>query len=795
MRHKELLAKQLKNTCDYSTFPFETTADVVPFEGILGQERAVKAMQFGLTIRKHGYNIFITGYSGTGRNSYARSLVEKVASWEKVPDDWCYLYNFTKPDQPQAVPLPAGTAVALQEDMEDLIKEVTVNIPKVLGSQEYGKAKTIIIQGLQEQQNQLLETLGETAKNLGFSLKNTEKGLVSIPLDTDGTSMDEEKFQKLNKEEAKVIDEKSKKLNLTILDVVKRLRDLEKEAEEKVEKTESQFIMSSLAEMFQRLQEEYREYPKVTQYLTDVQKDILQNAKEFRVKEDKNPVEMLILRENRSKDFFHKYVVNVLVDNSKTVGTPVITESNPTYYNLVGKMEYDAHMGVLTTDFTKIKAGALHRANGGYLILQCNDVLTNIFSWNALKRCLKNGQLYMENISEQTGVIPSSSLKPDPIPLKVKIIMVGSYREYQILYQYDEDFRKLFKIRADFDVEMERTQDTVYQLARFINNHCVKEKMRHFTKQAVARVVELSSRLTANQEKLSTKFNEIVEILFEADTWAELDGVAVVDEKHIVKAIKEKIYRSNKYEMKLQEMIEKGVILLDIEGRVVGQVNGLAVLDAGEYAFGKPSRITVNTYMGQKGIVNIEREARLSGSIHDKGILILNGYLGEKFGTRCPLSFSASICFEQLYDGIDGDSASSAELYGLLSSLSGIPVKQNIAVTGSVNQKGFVQPIGGVNQKIEGFFQVCKAKGLTGQQGVMIPTQNVVNLMLDDEVIEAVKQGLFHIYAVSAIEEGIEILTDTPYKAVMELAEKRLREIHRHIKDDEKEDRKHEEAK
>ncbi len=797
MKQWEVTPDKLKSACDCTAFSFETTAEVPPLEGIVGQERAVKAMEFGLKIRKHGYNIFISGFTGTGRNSYTQSLVKEVARKEEIPWDWCYVYNFEKPDQPKALTLPPGLGVKLQNDMIQLVNQVKINIPKVLASEEYGKGKTMLYQRLQEQQAEVWNSLDEAAKKLGFALKNTEKGILTIPLNAEGKPMDEEEYKRLSKEEIKEIEERSKEINFLVLDVFKKIRDLEKETHEQVERLESQLVIAAIGHLFESLKEEYREFPPVGNFLEEVKKDILKNLREFKGKEEKSPLEMFFIKDERAKDFTFKYMVNVLVDNSKTQGAPVIVETNPTFYNLIGRVEYETQLGVLTTDFTKIKPGALHRANGGYLILQCSDVLTSILTWNALKRALKTEKITIENIAEHIGTIATSSLKPEPIPLDVKIILIGSYLEHQILYNYDEDYRKLFKIRADFDVEMERTQEHMLKLAQFISDHCQKEKLRHFTKGAVARIVEYSSRLADNQEKLSTRFNELVEIIYEADTWAQLAGAELVTEEHVARAIREKIFRANKYERKLQEMIEKGVILIDTEEEVVGQVNGLAVLDLGEYSFGKPSRITVNTYMGQRGIINIEREAKMSGRIHDKGVLILSGYLGEKFGRKCPLSFSASICFEQLYDGVDGDSASSTELYGLLSSLSGIPIKQYIAVTGSVNQKGQIQPIGGVNQKIEGFFQVCKAKGLNGKHGVMIPHQNVANLMLDDEVIEAVRAGKFHIYAVKTIEEGIEVLTGVPAGTpdaegnypegtVFNKVQKRLEEIYRCLKKEDK---------
>ncbi|MFY9376873.1 MAG: ATP-binding protein [Peptococcia bacterium] len=759
---RKLRPEQLRKICDLTEFSFTTTAEIEPLQGIVGQERAVKALNFGLQMRKQGYNIFIAGSTGTGRNSYACSLIEKIAAEQEVPLDWCYLFNMSNPDEPRAVSLPAGGAIVLQEEIKNLVNKIQLEIPKTLNSEEYGRAKALILQKMQAKHSEKLENLNVTSQKLGFNLKQTEKGLMTIPLGSDGKPLEEEEYNNLDPEESRQLEERSRELELLLLKVFKELRDLEKETQEQVDKLDHQLAAETLERIFAELVEKYQHSDKILAFLQDVQEDVLLNIAEFKSKDEKSGLESILFKAQRPRNITQKYLVNILVDNSELKGAPVIVESNPTYYNLMGKIEYESHLGFVTTDFTKIKAGALHQANGGYLILQCKDLLTNNFSWNALKRALKTNQIQIENLTTQLGVIPSASLKPEPIPLDIKIVLIGSPREYQILHHYDEDFHKLFKIKADFDIEMERNPEHIYKLIQFISAHQKKVDLLDFSRDAVAKIVEYSSRLANNQEKLSTRFNDLVEIIYESDNWARQEGATNVTAKYVQQAIREKVYRSNQYEMKLQEMIEEGKMLISVKGTAVGQINGLAVLDMGDYSFGKPSRITVNTHVGLKGIINIEREAKLSGSLHDKGVLILSGYIGEKFAQQCPLSFSASICFEQLYSGIDGDSASSAELYALLSSLGSIPLQQGIAVTGSVNQKGEIQPIGGVNQKIEGFFQVCKAAGLNGEQGVIIPVQNVVNLMLNEEVIEAVKSGKFHIYAISSIEEGIEILTGLP---------------------------------
>ena len=762
MHSCELKPEKLRKVCDYKSFSFESTADIPPLEGIIGQERGVNALEFGLKVNKHGYNIFIAGVPGTGRSSYTSSLVNNIAKNGEIPLEWCYLYNFDNSDQPKAVSFPAGKAIEFQKDMLKLLAKVTTEIPLALESDEYQDAKTVIMQKLQAKQNEAQAYINNISKELGFALKTAEKGLVTVPLNSEGKPMDEEEFQNLYGERKEHIEENSKKLNVLVLEAFKKLHEFEREIEQEVQKLENNSILNNIGPFFQKLAIKYSDNSLIKDHLENLKADLLKNAKEFKGKDHGSGSELFFLQENRLKNIIQKYQVNVLIDHSKTQGAPVIIEVNPTYYNLLGRVEHESHLGVLSTDFTKIKAGSLHQANGGYLILKCRDILTSPLCWDGLKRTLKTGEIQIESIGHQLGTITTSSLKPEPIPLHIKVIIIGSDHEYQLLRYYDEDFRKLFKIMVDFDVEMPRSEDHIYKLARFISDHCEKQKLRHFSKDAVARIVEYSSRLADSQDKLSTRFNELVEIIYEADVWAGLDNADLVTDKHVNKAIQEKIYRSNKYEKKLLEMMNEGQLLVELNNKVVGQVNGLAVLDTGNYTFGKPNKITVNTFLGRKGIINIEREVKMSGSVHDKGVLILSGYLGEKFGRKSPVSFSASICFEQLYSGVDGDSASSAELYALFSSLADLPIAQGIAVTGSVNQKGFIQPIGGVNQKIEGFFQVCKAQGLTGKQGVIIPAQNVVNLMLDKEVITAVKENKFHLYAVTTVEEGIEILTGVP---------------------------------
>ncbi|SHI98446.1 Lon protease family protein [Lutispora thermophila] len=759
-KYNELSANELANKCSREELGFQTTAELEPLDGIIGQERAVSSMEFGLTIKRNGYNIFVAGLTGTGRSSYTKSICKKIAATEKTPDDWCYVYNFKNPDRPKAINLPTGHGHIFVKDMRKLVKMLKLNIPKAFESEEYEKQKREILEDYQNKSSDIMDAFNRYVNEQGFILKRSEQGLLTIPM-VDGKPLEEGDFMKLETSKRKELEEKSYIIQKKLMEYMKQMKDIEKNARNKIEELEARIALITVEQPIRELMEKYADNKNVLNYLSAVQKDIIQNIEDFRKLDKEKAEDIELLEKINVKDYTIKYKVNLIIDNRDTKGAPVIVESNPRYYNLLGRIDYESNMGVVTTDFTKIKPGSIHAANGGYLIINMSDIAKSPESWDGLKRALKNNSIAIENIHSNAGLV-SGGLKPEPIPLNVKVILLGNNNLYQMLYSYDEDFRKLFKIKADFDMEMPSDAANINKYARFISSHCREKDLLHFDCEAVAAVIDYSRRLAEHKHKLSTRFNDIVEILYEADAWARIDSSDIVRGIHVKKAIEQKRYRSNKIEEKLQELIDAGVILISTDERVVGQVNGLSVMDMGDYAFGKPSRVTATTFAGDKGITNIEREVEMSGSIHDKGVLILSGYLGEKFAQEFPLTLSAHICFEQLYDGVEGDSASSTELYALLSSLSGVPIKQYIAVTGSVNQKGIIQPIGGVNEKIEGFFETCKHRGLTGKEGVMIPHQNVVNLMLNDEIIEAVEKGLFHIYPVTTIEEGIEILTDMP---------------------------------
>lgn len=757
----ELPCDKLKRACSPDDLGFDTTAEIEPLEdGTIAQERAVKALDFGLKIKTKGYNIYMSGITGSGKTSYAYSYIKKIADTQSIPDDWCYVYNFEKPSHPIAINLPAGKGKIFAKDIDEFINVMQVEISKAFDSEEYEKERQNITREFQSRRALLLDKLSEDAEKQGFKVKATASGIYFLPI-IDGKPITEQEYGGLDDDVKAEIDEKSNVMQEETVEIIRKIKHIEKEAETKINDWENRIALFAVGVHINDLKEKYKEYEKAVKYLDAVQTDILDNLDDFKKSEDdcEDSEEIPPWLKKSNEPDTDKYKVNVVVDNSELKGAPVIVDYNPTFYNILGRIEYENEMGTMTTDFTKIKGGLFHHANGGYLILQVKDILTNMQAWEALKRTLRTKEILIENMQEQRGLAAISTLKPEPIPINIKVVLIGSNYLYQMLYEYDEDFRKLFKIKADFDDEMNRTPENINKLAQFIAAFCRREKALAFNKTAVARVVEFCSAVVEDQDKITTKFNEIVEVLCESNAWAEIEGASVVSKEHVEKAIREKMNRSNRYDEHLQEMLVDGTIMIDTEGSKVGQINGLSVLDVGDYVFGKPSRITATTCIGKGGIINIEREIEMSGSSHSKGVLILGGYIGEKFAQEYPLSLSASICFEQLYNGVDGDSASSTELYAILSSLSEVPIKQNLAVTGSVNQKGEIQPIGGATHKIEGFFELCKARGLTGQQGVLIPHQNVRNLTLKEEIIEAVEKGLFHIYPVKTINEGIEILT------------------------------------
>lgn len=757
----KLNVKELRRTYDLEAYDFQTTKDLNPLKGIIGQQRGVEALEFGLNIRKSGYNIYVSGRSGTGRTSFTKSLATEYAKKEDVPDDWVYVNNFVKKDTPVALSFKAGNGKRFQEDINRMISGLRKSIPETLDGTEYKTRTNEITNMISLKKNEILKKLNDKAQEYGFRYTPTERGILSIPLKGD-KPISEEEYQNLPAEKIEELMEKYNKLHMETVEEMNELRGTDEELEKKVKELDRTMVTDLIDYELTKLLDEHEDNKKAVKYLYNIKKDILDNIDKFKEIQGNQPQNFtqLFSMSRAAGEFFNRYKVNLFIDNSDLEYAPVIMETNPIYNNLVGHIEYKSQMGALTTDFTQIKAGGLHLANGGYLIFQMKEILSKPASWELLKRALITNEINMDNQNRLMGTAITSSLKPESIPLDIKVIIIGDEYTYSLLYNYDEDFQKLFKVMATFDVEMKSDEDNTRNLVEFIAKHCSKDDLKHLDKEAVIRVMEYSTRLSGHQKKLSTRFNKIVEILHESDIWADIDESEIVERKHVEKALEKKKYRSNMYEEKLNEMFLEGTILIDIEGKKVGQINALAVIGTGEYAFGKPSRITASVFAGEGGVINIEREAKQSGSLHDKGVYILSGYLGQRYGRYKSMGLSIGIGFEQNYSIIDGDSASSTELYAILSSMAGIPLKQNIAVTGSVNQKGEIQPIGGVNEKIEGFYEICKLKGLTGDQGVLIPRKNIKNLMLNRDVIGAVEKGEFHIYAIDTVEEGMKILTD-----------------------------------
>ncbi len=758
-RKRELPPEKLSYFCDPSQFSFKSTAELKPLDEVIGQERAVAAIDFGVDLKSYGYNIFALGPVGAGRTSTIKEAVEKRARLMPTPDDWCYAFNFQNPDQPNSLRLPAGKGKRLLKSMERLISQLKRDIPEVSNSDEYKKQRQAIIQNSRETQNKILAELDQRLRQRGFTLQKIATGLVLVPI-KDGKLITPEQFDSLPPDEKQQLEKNGQALQTELNDELQSIHKLEQETKAKLDQHERQLMQVAIEQPMKSIRQEFQEYWEVLDYLKDVEEDILNNISEFLTDSGENRTENTLRNfQSDAGVTFDRYRVNLIVDNSKTVGAPVIVECNPTYNNLIGRIDRQSKMGILVTDYSLIKAGALHKANGGYLIIEAEQLFQSPLAWKALKRALKNESITITDLSEEYSFVSVKTLDPESIPLDVKVIIIGNYRIYYALLNFDDEFRELFKVKADFNVDMPKTKNNILNYAQFIYNQCEHEKLVHFGPDAVSRIVEYGVKLTGDQTKLSTRFSDIHDLLVEANYWARKNHHELVTREDVQKAIDAKQYRLNKYETRVQEMIEDGTIFIYTDGEEIGQVNGLSVVNIGDYVFGKPSRISVRTYLGRSGVMAIDREVKMSGPLHNKGVLILSGYLNGKFGRQMQISMSASITFEQSYEGIDGDSASSTELYALFSSLAEIPIKQGIAVTGSVNQLGEIQPIGGVTEKIEGFFNVCQAKGLTGEQGVIVPRSNMKNLMLNEKVIQAVKNGKFHIYPVTTVEEGIEILT------------------------------------
>lgn len=762
---RELDAEQLFRPCDPESLGIATTSDVGPDEKVIGQVRASEAVRFGLGIDQYGFNIYALGPAGTGKQYLVERFVREAADGEAVPDDTCYVHNFDEPHSPRVLRVPPGMGTQLRQDMQDLVNEIRSSLAQALDSEEYQTRRRVLEQQFEERHEKAFDELREKAKDRGFALLRTPVGLVFAPMQEDGEVMPPEEFQKLPEEERERLQGEIDDLQEEVQKILRQVPRWQREMHEQLRALNSEVADQAIGHLIDELSERYSEQAQVTEFLAGVRVDIIENAGELlrqdgsQEGEGTQPVPFTAPTEPA---FLRRYQVNVLVDHGQSEHAPVVYEDNPTYSNLLGRVEHLSQLGALVTDFHLIRPGALHRANGGYLLMDARSLLTQPYAYEALKRSLKTGKVRIESLGQALSLVSTVSLEPEPVELDVKVVMLGEPLLYYLLCEYDPEFSELFKVAADFDTSMDRSEDNQRLYATLVARIVRKSDLRPFDAGAVARVIERAARRASDAEKLSCNTARLADLLREADYWAGQAGKDVVTAHEVQQAIDSYVFRSDRVRERTYEQILRNTIYIDTEGEHVGQINGLSVLQLGKFAFGQPSRITARVRMGKGDIINIEREVELSGPIHSKGVLILAGFLGARYAQDRPLSLSASLVFEQSYGGVDGDSASSAELYALLSAISGVPIRQSLAVTGSVNQHGLVQPIGGVNEKIEGFFDICNARGLTGEQGVLIPASNVKNLMLRQDVVEAVRDGKFHIYPVTTIDEGIELLTGVP---------------------------------
>ena len=758
---QELTPEQLRRTYDPDALGIDTTESLQPLTSIIGQERAVSALRFGLGMQPDGFHIYVAGPAGIGKMTAVQSFLEQVAHQKETPPDWCYVNNFEDPYQPKACKLPAGQGRQLQQDMKNLIDRIRYQLPKTFESEAYSTKRDEIVKALDKQREIVFERINDQAAQAGFLVQMSPTGVVLTPM-LSGRALSDPEFQALPTPARDEFRSRRETLQEGMKEDFKQLRNLERGAQEQLQELDQQVALYIVGELVDDLLEKYRDFADVVDFIKAAQQDILRNIDTFKTGggpgTDGAPVDTPWTRDLP----FRKYQVNVLIDNSKTQGAPVVVALNPSYTNVFGRVEKETQFGAMYTDFTLIKPGALHRGNGGYIVIPVEDILAQYASWDSLKRALRSHEIVIEEMGERLGFLSSKTVQPQAIPLDIKVILIGPAHIYYALHEYDANFPELFKVKADFDTEMPSTEQNVRDYLAFISMFCQREKLRHLDKTAVARVLEQAARLAEDQTKLSTHFGVIVNLIREANYWAEQDHADTITACHVRKALDEQIYRAGLIQDRSREMMVRGMILIDTQGVTVGQVNGLSVISLGDYEFGRPTRITATVEPGHGGIVDIERQVALGGPIHSKGVYILGGYLSQKYGRDRPITLAAQLVFEQSYSGIEGDSASSAELYALLSALADLPIKQGIAVTGSVNQHGTVQAIGGVNQKVEGFFDLCKTRGLTGEQGVIIPRSNMSDLMLREEVTDTVRMGKFHIWAVGTIDEGMEILTGSP---------------------------------
>jgi lon-related putative ATP-dependent protease len=758
-----LTAEQVRCCCDPEQFEFETTADLAPLEHSIGQERALEALHFGLGMRQPGYNLYLLGPSGTGKHTTVSRFLAQRTGREPVPDDWCYVNNFDKPNKPRSLRLPPGRGIRLKRDLERFVEDLQTAIPAAFQSDEYRTRRDAIDSEFKELQENALKALRLQAEQKGISLIRTPAGLALAPM-SDGEVLSQEEFAELPEKERQRVASEIESLQEQLQQIMGRLPTWVTEKQERLRTLNREVTRFAVGHQTDVLFKRYEDLPSVLDYLKSVRDDILENADKFLPDgpSDEEGEEEPPPRPDAGTSYFRRYKVNVIVDHTGSEGSPVVYEDQPSLSNLIGRIEHIAHMGALVTDFNLIKPGALHRANGGYLIVDAHKVLAQTQAWEGLKRTLRAGEIRIESLAESMGLVSTVSIEPERIPLKVKIILVGERSLYYLLGAHDPDFAELFKVPVDFEEQLERTEVTAMLYARMVGTLVNREKLKPFDRGAVSRVVEHAARLAGDSERLSTHMASLADLVRESDFWAGESSRRIVIREDVNRAIEAFIRRADRARERVHEQIHRGTVLIDTRGEKVGQVNGLSVLSLGNYAFGQPSRITGRVRLGKGEVVDIEREVALGGPTHSKGVLILGGFLGGRFAADRPLALSASLVFEQSYGGVDGDSASSAELYALLSALAEVPIRQSLAVTGSVNQHGQVQAIGGVNEKIEGFYDICREAGLTGEQGVLIPAANVKHLMLHQDVADAIEAGQFRVYPVDHVDQGIELLTGVP---------------------------------
>ena len=753
---KSLEPSQLYQFCDLNQFHFSTTDELEDLSEIIGQARAFDAIQFGTGIRRDGYNVFVLGPPGMGKHTLVRQFLENKALQESVPSDLCYVNNFEQPHKPKALFLPAGRGAKLRQDMQQLVEELRVAIPAAFESDEYRAKAETIQEEFTEHQESAFRDLGQDAEKQGVALLKTPSGFAFAPTRNDEV-INPEEYDKLPQEEKTRIENAIDELQDRLQKIIRQIPQWRKEKREKVKHLNREITLFAVGNQISEIRNAYTDQPTILNYLDAVQQNIIENVNDFR-KQEEMPVAVMGIS-IIERPSFNRYQVNLLVDHSESKGSPIIYEDNPMYSNLVGRVEHIAQMGALVTDFTLIKPGSLHKANGGYLLLDVLKVLGQPFGWEGLKRALTSREVRIESLGQMLSLVSTVSLEPEPVPLDVKIILFGDRIFYYLLYEYDPEFSELFKVAADFEDAVDRNSEANHLYARLIGTLVRKWELFPFDRTAVARVIEHSARVVGDSEKLSTHMQSMVNLLRESDYWARQAGKTIVDAAEVQQAIDKQIHRADRLRQKMHESILRGTMMIDTQGAITGQVNGLSVIELGNFSFALPTRITATTRLGNGELINIEREVELSGAIHSKGVLILSAFLAERYAKNYPLSLSASLTFEQSYGMVEGDSASVAELCALLSNLSEVPIKQSLAITGSVNQLGQVQAIGGVNEKIEGFFDICKARGLTGEQGVLIPATNVKHLMLRQDIVDAAKTGQFHIYPIENVDQAIEILT------------------------------------